>query len=103
VPVNYTNEETQRLLELYSEWGNEGIEVVANQLNRSVKSVRAKLVREGTYIVPPKPLGKRKAEGLSKKELLRDLETIVPFKVDGFLGVTKTALRDLLSYLRTTD
>jgi hypothetical protein len=69
---NYTSEQTQQLLSLYSEMGTERIEEIAELMKKPVRSVRSKLVKEGVYI-PAKRQDKKK-NGPSKKELLNDLD-----------------------------
>jgi translation initiation factor 2 alpha subunit (eIF-2alpha) len=92
--VNYTPELTQKIVEMYKEVGNEGIEQIAEIFNRPIRSIRSKLVREGVYVATPKGAAV-KAEGPSKKELLRTLEA-KGFETEGFEGATKTALTRLL-------
>lgn len=94
---NYTSEQTQQLLSLYSEMGTERIEEIAELMKKPVRSVRSKLVKEGVYI-PAKRQDKKK-NGPSKKELLNDLELIVGFDTTGFAGSTKQVLADLIVYL----
>jgi hypothetical protein len=94
---NYTPETTERLVALYEEHGNEGLQLIADALGKSVRSVRSKLVREGVYVAPEK--GQKvaaKKEGPTKKEMLIELEALVPFPVDGFMGATKEALAYLI-------
>ena len=69
----------------------------AAAIDKSVRSVRSKLVREGVYIAKPKTTT-RKANEPTKKELLNQLEVVAPFPVDGFMGATKEAINELLSY-----
>jgi hypothetical protein len=92
--TNYTPELTEKIVEMYKALGNEGIEQIAETFNKPVRSIRSKLVREGVYIATPKGAGV-KAEGPSKKELLRELEAH-GFETEGFEGATKIALTRLL-------
>jgi hypothetical protein len=94
----YTEEETKQLLSLYETYGTANIEHIAKELNKPVKSVRSKLVKEKVYI-PGKPSYVRKT-GKSKKELLRDLEDIIEIDVSGFLGATKESLSSLIDFLK---
>ncbi len=94
---NYTTEQTQQLLKLYEELGTEGIEIIAEQMSKPVRSIRSKLVKEGVYVPSPKVDSKK--NGPSKKELLNKLENIVGFDTTGFSGSTKQVLADLISYL----
>jgi hypothetical protein len=97
----YSEEETKKLKKLYDEFGTENIEFIAEELNKTIRSVRSKLVREGLYI--PMKSDYIKKTGKSKKELLRDLEEIVQFDTGGFLGATKDSLSDLISFLKKDE
>lgn len=92
--TNYTPEMLETLFSMYDELGNEGLDQIAETLDKPVRSIRSKLVREGVYI-PSTKLPNNKANGPSKKELLRDIEA-EGFDVSGFEGATKTALSRLL-------
>jgi hypothetical protein len=90
---NYTVEQTQELVAQYQ--AGLSVDELAKVLDKPVRSVRSKLVREGVYIAQPR--GKvAKVEGPSKKELLRELEThgIV---VDGLEGATKEAIARIIA------
>ena len=90
--VNYTAERTAQIVEQYQN----GVEIddIAASIEKSVRSVRSKLVREGVYVAKPKAQA-RKQEGPTKKELLRDLEA-TGFDVQGFEGATKDAITRLI-------
>ena len=94
--VNYSDELTAKVISDYQE----GVELdtIADEIGKSVRSVRSKLVREGVYIAKPKTASVKRDEP-TKKELLNQLESIAPFEVNGFMGATKTALADLLVHL----
>lgn len=94
----YTEQETEKLLELYKIYGTDNIDHIAEELNKPIKSVRSKLVKEKVYI-PGKPSYVKKT-GKSKKELLRDLEDIIEIDVSGFLGATKESLSSLIDFLK---
>ena len=95
--VNYSSELTAKVIADYQN----GIELdaIADEIGKSVRSVRSKLVREKVYIAKPKTPSSDTREGPTKKELLNSLEDIAPFEVNGFMGATKTALFDLLGHL----
>ena len=95
--VNYTKELTAKVVSDYQEGVD--LDTIADEIGKSVRSVRSKLVREGVYIAKPKATTSDKREGPTKKELLNSLENIAPFEVNGFMGATKTALSDLLEHL----
>ena len=93
--VNYTPELTAQIVDQYQS----GVSVadIASSLEKSVRSVRSKLVREGVYVAAPKKSA-RKNDEPTKKELLNDLEAVYPFDVNGLTGATKDAIKDLLTH-----
>lgn len=95
--TNYTEEQTEKLLQMYEELGNDGLDQIAEELGKTVRSIRSKLSREGAYVASPKT--SQKQEGPSKKELLRDIEKC-GFDTTGFDGATKIALTRLLGLVR---
>lgn len=95
---NYTPELTAAIVADYE--AGKDVESIAEAIGKSVRSVRSKLVREGVYQAPEKPVKAAKIEGPTKKEMLRELEELAPFKVDGFMGATKEAIASLIEHLR---
>jgi hypothetical protein len=69
--VNYTPELTATIIEQY-EAGVDVAEIAAS-IDKSVRSVRSKLVREGVYVASAKPAAKKQM-GPTKKELLIELK-----------------------------
>jgi len=98
---NYTEQQTQQLLNLYAELGTDGLDSIAEQLQKPVRSIRSKLVREGVYVPVPKTQDRK--NGPSKKEMLNTLQTLVGFDTTGFSGSTKEALSSLIVHLQTHD
>ena len=49
---NYTAEATARIIEDYQ--AGVSVEQIADAIDKSVRSVRSKLVREGVYVATPK-------------------------------------------------
>ena len=94
--VNYTDELTAKVINDYQ--NGIDLDAIADEIGKSVRSVRSKLVREGVYVAKPKTASAKREEP-TKKELLNQLESIAPFEVNGFMGATKTALADLLVHL----
>jgi len=92
--ANYTAEMIDSMIEMYNDLGNDGLEEIAESLDKTVRSVRSKLVREGVYVASPKKSA-AKQDGPSKKEILRDIEA-KGFDVTGFEGATKAALTRLM-------
>ena len=93
---NYTESMVEMMLQMYADLGNDGLETIAAALNRPVRSVRSKLVREGVYVATPKTAKAAKAEGPTKKELLNQLETLVDFPIEGLMGATKEAIESVI-------
>ena len=91
---NYTAEMTAQIVEDYQ--NGVSVDDIAASIEKSVRSVRSKLVREGVYVAKPKPAAKRE-QGPTKKELLNDLEA-TGFDVAGFEGATKEAIVRLISH-----
>jgi len=95
---NYTEEMTAAIVERYQ--AGESVETIAESIGKAVRSVRSKLVREGVYIAPEKPAKAEKVEGPSKKELMRELEAIAPFPVEGLMNATKEAIQAVIEHLK---
>lgn len=101
--VNYTDEQTQDLITRYE--GGQSVEDIAEAVGRAVRSVRAKLVREGVYVAPEKPVKEPRDEGPTKKELLNDFEVLVkayaktPFSVDGLMQANKESITNLIAFV----
>ena len=93
--TNYSAEMVDSMVAMYNELGNDGLDQIAAELDKTVRSVRSKLVREGVYVASPKKAAV-KQEGPSKKEILREIESN-GFDVSGFEGATKAALSRLIS------
>ena len=92
--VNYSAEMTAKIVSDYQN----GVDVadIAASVEKSVRSVRSKLVREGVYVAKPKAATKS-VQGPTKKELLNDLEA-TGFDVQGFEGATKDAISRLIAH-----
>jgi hypothetical protein len=90
---NYTPELTATIIDQYQ--AGETVEAIAASIDKSIRSVRSKLVREGVYVATPKAKSTRE-QGPTKKEILRDLEN-TGFDVSGFEGATKDAIMRLIA------
>ena len=95
---NYTSEMTAQIISDYE--AGTTVEEIAEAINKSVRSVRSKLVREGVYIAAPKKAS-RKNDEPTKKELLLELEQVAPFEVTGFMGATKASIQDLIAHFKS--
>jgi len=99
--VNYTEEMVSQLHELYAELGNDGLDEIAQKLEKPVRSIRAKLVRDGIYVAPTKSATAKK-DGPSKKELLNEIDAL-GFEAKGLEGATKEALYRIKDLISTTN
>ena len=93
--VNYSEEMVSRLHEMYAELGNDGLDQIAETLEKPIRSVRAKLVRDGLYVASPKSAAAKK-DGPSKKEILNAIDGL-GFDSKGLEGATKEALTRIQS------
>ena len=91
---NYSAEMTAKIVSDYQ--NGVAVEAIAESIEKSVRSVRSKLVREGVYVAKTKAKS-TKVMGPTKKELLNDLEA-TGFDVQGFEGATKDAIQRLLAH-----
>ena len=96
--VNYTPEQTAAMIERYQ--AGESVEAIADSIGKAVLSVRSKLVREGVYVATEKTAKAKREEGPTKKELMRELEAIAPFPVDGLMNATKEAIQAVIELLQ---
>tara|TARA_R110002153_G_scaffold182263_1_gene335586 strand:+ start:267 stop:578 length:312 start_codon:yes stop_codon:yes gene_type:complete len=96
--VNYTADMVDTAKTFYGENGNEGMAELAVLLGRSVRSVRAKLVREGVYVADVKQTPTPKDDGPTKAELLEAIEA-TGFDTEGLKGATSAALARVLAVL----
>ena len=95
---NYTAEATAKIIADYQ--SGVAVEAIAKDINKSVRSVRSKLVREGVYIATPKAKARKDNEP-TKKELLLELEQVAPFEVTGLMGATKASITDLIAHFKS--
>jgi transposase len=95
---NYTAEATAKIIADYQ--SGLTVEQIAEAIDKSVRSVRSKLVREGVYVAAPKKAS-RKNDEPTKKELLLELEQVAPFEVTGFMGATKASIQDLIAHFKS--
>ena len=95
--INYSPELTAKIVDQYQ--AGVSVDDIAASIEKSVRSVRSKLVREGVYVAQPKATT-RKSDEPTKKELLNELEAVYPFDVNGLTGATKDAIKDLLTHFQ---
>lgn len=96
--VNYTEAQVAQMIADYQ--AGQTVEAIAEAMGKAVRSVRSKLVREGVYVAAEKAPKAKREEGPTKKELLRELEAIAPFPVDGLMNATKEAIQAVIDHLQ---
>lgn len=100
--VNYTEAQTLQMVADYQ--AGQTVESIAEAMGKAVRSVRAKLVREGVYVAPEKGVKAKREEGPTKKELLIQLSEVWPdAPVDGLMNATKEAIASLILHLESVD
>jgi len=87
---NYTSEMTVKIVSDYE--AGTPIEDIADAIGKSVRSVRAKLVREGVYVAQEKPTGAKRENGPTKKELFAELQKALPDVPEGAFAMSKEAM-----------
>jgi len=95
---NYTPEQTAQIVADYAAGQGKSVQEIAEALNKSVRSVIGKLVREGVYVAPVKGEKAPVVEGPTKKDLLAKVAAF-GFDPKGFEPATKDALTALVAYL----
>lgn len=84
----YTEEQTQQVLQLYAQGAS--LELIAETLNKSTRSVLSKLVREGVYQAEPKPQRR-----LKKLEILEKLAQLLHTEAEKLASLEKATHQDL--------
>ena len=69
---NYSAEQTAKVVELYEAGKGMSVELIAEAVGKSAKSVVAKLAREGVYVAKS---GKTAKVRITKSELVKRIET----------------------------
>jgi hypothetical protein len=67
--VNYTADLTAQIISDYQ--SGTAVEDIASAIDKSVRSVRSKLVREGVYVATPKAKARKKDEPTTKSRFLQ--------------------------------
>ena len=96
---NYTDAQVARLSEYKP---GESLKALADELGKTERQVRAKLVHMGLYRAAEKPVAEPKDEGPTKKEILAAIEAR-GFNTEGFDGATKAALSRLRDSLPAVE
>ena len=93
--VNYTQDQVERMVNLYRiNPSRETVEMLAEDLNKSIKSIIGKLSREGVY---EKTVYKTKTgeDPVTKKELVEELSELVGIEYELISGLEKSPKIDL--------
>ena len=93
--VNYTEQQVQHMIEEYkNNPTRETVENLADELDKSVKSIIGKLSREGVY---QKTVYKTKTgeDPITKKELVEELSELVGIEYHMISGLEKSPKIDL--------
>lgn len=96
--TKYTPEETVAAVQAYANGFT--VEQIAQQLDKSPRSIVAKLVREGVYTKAPKPAARAR-----KQDLVLEIATLIDVDPEALASMEKAqvnALATLAHYLRQT-
>ena len=99
--VNYTEEQVDDMVKAYSNQPTrETVDALADELNKSVKSIIGKLSREGVY---KKTVYKTKTgeDPITKKELVEELAGILDISANSIVGLEKSPKADLKNLVLT--
>lgn len=99
--VNYTEEQVDYMVKAYSDQPTrETVNALADELNKSVKSIIGKLSREGVY---KKTVYKTKTgeDPITKKELVEELAGILDISANSIVGLEKSPKADLKNLVLT--
>ena len=93
--VNYTEDQVKHMVEAYTARPERAtVEMLAEDLNKSIKSIIGKLSREGVY---EKTVYKTKTgeDPVTKKELVEELSELVGIEYNMISGLEKSPKIDL--------
>tara|TARA_R110002012_G_scaffold2398_12_gene11726 strand:- start:2752 stop:3111 length:360 start_codon:yes stop_codon:yes gene_type:complete len=98
-PKNYTDEMVVKMTEAYvANPSRETVEVLANEFGKSVRSIIAKLSREGVYVAQPK-VTKTGEPVVRKAELVAQLEAHFEVAMPTLVKASKADLQKLVDTL----
>ena len=98
-PKNYTDEMVVKMTEAYvANSSRETVEVLANEFGKSVRSIIAKLSREGVYVAQPK-VTKTGEPVVRKAELVAQLEAHFEVAMPTLVKASKADLQKLVDTL----
>ena len=94
--VNYTEEQVKYMVEAYRDNpSRETVDDLAEELNKSVKSIIGKLSREGVYKT------KTGEDPITKKELVEELASLLDISANSIVGLEKAPKADLKNLVLT--
>ena len=99
--VNYTEEQVKHMVKAYKDNpSRETVDELAEELNKSVKSIIGKLSREVVY---KKTVYKTKTgeDPITKKELVEELAGILDINLSSIVGLEKSPKADLKNLVLT--
>ena len=99
--VNYTEEQVKYMVEAYRDNpSRETVDDLAEELNKSVKSIIGKLSREGVY---KKTVYKTKTgeDPITKKELVEELASLLDISANSIVGLETAPKADLKNLVLT--
>jgi len=92
---NYSEEAVALIRQMYEEGGNAALDNIAQAVGKTKRSVISKLVREGVYVAAVKPVKAAVDSGPTKKEMLRELESL-NFSAEGLDNASKSAIQRVI-------
>ena len=96
---NYTDEMVETMHDLYTaEPTRDTVEQIAEQFGKSVRSVIAKLSREGIYVSQPR-VTKTGEPVVRKAELVAQIEEHFDIEVPSFVKASKADLQELINQI----
>ena len=99
--VNYTPEQTKAILDAYSEGNGLTVEAIAEKMGKSVRSITAKLSREGVY--KKKEYKTKNGEAVVKKDAHADaigaILGLPENDIESLTKANKSALRAIFEAL----
>ena len=98
-PKNYTDEMVAEMHELYTaNPTRETVDMIAENFGKSVRSVIAKLSREGIYVSQPR-VTKTGEPVVRKAELVAQIEEHFDIEVPSFVKASKADLQELINQI----
>ena len=100
--ITYTAEQTSEMVAAYVATPTaETVATFAEKFGKTVKSVVAKLAREGVYKSPAKAKAKATTAGVARKdEIVLALELMVGVELKSFKDATKKDLEAVLAFIK---